>query len=214
MPVSRFSSRKQLEHLRLHRHIERCGRLVGDQHLGVERDGHGDQRRAGACRRRTGADSRRCVGGDRGCARAPASRWRAPARLRPAERWWARSTSMIWSPIVEHGIERRQRVLEHHRDLGATPAAQRLGREAAAGRRRRAVPCPAPRSPAAAPGRARRETSCVLPEPNSPTTASVSPRRTDSETSSTTTVARGEPGNTVVSPLDRSTGVLPLPRRS
>ena len=34
---------QELEDLRLHRHIERCSRFVGDQHPWLQRYGHGDQ---------------------------------------------------------------------------------------------------------------------------------------------------------------------------
>ena len=44
IPVSSRSSVEQLQDLRLHRDVERGGRLVGDQHLGPEGDRHGDQR--------------------------------------------------------------------------------------------------------------------------------------------------------------------------
>ena len=37
-PSSRCSSLEQLEHLRLHRDVERAGRLVGDQQLRVQRE--------------------------------------------------------------------------------------------------------------------------------------------------------------------------------
>ena len=49
----------QVEDLRLHRHVERGGRLVGDQQLGVAATAPSRSWRAAACRRRTGAGSRR-----------------------------------------------------------------------------------------------------------------------------------------------------------
>ena len=53
----RLQLARQLEDLRLDGHVERRRRLVGDQQLGVERERHGDHRRAAACRRRARAGS-------------------------------------------------------------------------------------------------------------------------------------------------------------
>ena len=47
---------QQVEDLRLHRDVERRGRLVGDDQARLAGQRHGDHRRAGACRRSTGAD--------------------------------------------------------------------------------------------------------------------------------------------------------------
>ena len=42
MPVSALSSREQLQDLRLHGHVERRGRLVGDEEVGLVGERHGD----------------------------------------------------------------------------------------------------------------------------------------------------------------------------
>jgi len=44
IPMSRCRSRQQVQHLRPDRHVERGHRLVGDDHLRLERDraGHAD----------------------------------------------------------------------------------------------------------------------------------------------------------------------------
>jgi hypothetical protein len=95
---------QQIEDLRLHGHVERGGRLVGDQQ-------HRAQASAIAIitRWRMPPDSwcgysskplRR-----RGCARGPARRSRGPAALRGgAPRSCARIASMIWSPMVKTGL--------------------------------------------------------------------------------------------------------------
>ena len=51
------ADRDQRQDLRLDRHVERGGRLVGDQQRRLARQRHRDHRRAAACRRKAGADS-------------------------------------------------------------------------------------------------------------------------------------------------------------
>ena len=104
MPASACSSLQQAEHLRLHRDIERRGRLVGDQHRGLAGDRHGDHHAlAHAARQlmRIIVEPARRVGHadllqqlQRACAcRAPRQR-----------RCGCRNTSTIWSPTVATGL--------------------------------------------------------------------------------------------------------------
>ena len=57
MPNSRCSSREQPQDLRLDRHVERGGRLVGDDEVGARTSAPSRSSRAGAARRRAGADT-------------------------------------------------------------------------------------------------------------------------------------------------------------
>ena len=95
---------QQVEHLRLHRHVERAHRLVEHQHLGVERRGSARWRRAGAGRRRTRAGTCRRPPRRRGrrapsSARARASRSAASAPMP----WIAIGSTSVW-PTVKRGL--------------------------------------------------------------------------------------------------------------
>ena len=74
----------ELEDLRLHRHVERRGRLVGDQHGRVVHAAPSRSSPAGACRPRTGAGSRGRAPAHSGCPRrrAPRRPVRRPASSR------------------------------------------------------------------------------------------------------------------------------------
>ena len=71
---------EQLEDLRLDRHVERGRRLVGDQHVGVVGERHGDHHAlalAAGHLVRIGVDAALRI---RECGRVPEARWRACAR--------------------------------------------------------------------------------------------------------------------------------------
>ena len=70
--------RQELQDLRLHHHVERGRRLVGEQHARLSRRAPSRSRRAGACRPRTRAGS--AARARRGCRRARAARRSGPAR--------------------------------------------------------------------------------------------------------------------------------------
>ena len=89
----------QVEDLRLDGDVERRGRLVGDQQLGIARRAPWRSSRAGACRRRAGADRRARAAPARGCGRGAASRRRGPSASRLRDSPWCSATaSAICSP--------------------------------------------------------------------------------------------------------------------
>ena len=93
-----------LEDLRLHRDVERRGRLVGDEHLGVVGDRPWRSSPAGACRRRTRGGTGWPVSSAAGSRPGRAAR---PPACRPACRstsWWAWIISAIWSPTLWTGF--------------------------------------------------------------------------------------------------------------
>ena len=90
---------EQLQHLGLHGDVERGGRLVGDDDVGLHRERHGDHHplalAAGELVRVLVASRRRA----RGCRRGASARGRAPrprARVMP----WTRITSRSCQPTV------------------------------------------------------------------------------------------------------------------
>ena len=166
--------RDQREDLRLHGHVERGRRLVGDQQPRLVRQRHRDHRALAHAARelvRVGVDAPRAA---RGC--RPARAARPPGRApRAARRRGARASPPRAGRRPVEGVQRRQRVLEDHRDLVAAHA------RAARRRRRRAGPRP---RTATAPEIARCAARVrpitvrlvtLLPEPDSPTIPSVLP---------------------------------------
>ena len=90
----------QIEDLRLDGDVERGGRLVGDQELGIAGERHRDHH---ALAHAAGELVRIVVEAllrRSGCARGAASRSRAPARLRAIMPRWRTIASTIWSPTV------------------------------------------------------------------------------------------------------------------
>ena len=135
MPRSRCRSTQQVEDLRLDGHVERRGRLVGDQQLRVAGDRHGDHHplahaarhlvREGAepLLRRRDADLAQQL--DRRARRAA----RGPAAEMDAQRL------VDLEADREAGVEAGHRLLEDHRHVLADDLAPALrGRQAAAGR--------------------------------------------------------------------------------
>ena len=119
---------EQVEDLRLDRHVERGRRLVGDQHLGLERQRHRDHRPLPHARRRTRAGSastRRSGVGDADRVEQLDRRARAPRPRRCRAVGPDRLDDLVADPV--DGVERGHRVLEDHRDpLAAHLAAARL----------------------------------------------------------------------------------------
>ena len=92
----------QVEDLRLDRHVERGGRLVGDQERRVAGQRHGDHRALAHAAGQLGAGTRRRASGA-GMPTFAASRWRARARRRrrgPVQD----GRLMIWFPTVYTGF--------------------------------------------------------------------------------------------------------------
>ncbi len=118
-----LQARDQIEDLRLHRHVERGRRLVGDQHLGLVRRAPSRSSRAGASRPRARAGSRRCAGAGRGS--RPAQQLDRALASRCLEiSLWARIASISWFADLVERVQRGQRVLEDHRDVVAADLAQ------------------------------------------------------------------------------------------
>ena len=115
----------QLEDLVLDRHVERRGRLVGEEQLGVAGERDGDHHPLAACRPRTGAGSRPAGARRRECRRGPAARSPACGAGACRASVCAARFSSICTRDREHRIERRRRLLEDHRDLAAADPPQR-----------------------------------------------------------------------------------------
>ena len=113
---------EHLEHLGLDGDVEGGGGLVGDQHVGLVGDRHGDHGPLAHAARvlvRVLVGPRRRVGDadeveqlDHPLLQLVA--WRTS--------WWTVIASAIWSPTCEHRVQRGERVLEDHGDA-ARPAA-------------------------------------------------------------------------------------------
>ena len=175
---------EQLDDLRLDRHVERGGRLVGDDQLGLGRQRERDHHALAHAARelvRVVVDALR-GGRDAGVLQQADG---APARLGLAHRQvragWSRSVA---GPIGVERVQRGQRVLEDRADLAAADVAHRL---VAAGCRCAGLPAgSAP--PATRPGGSSRPMMAApvsdLPAPDSPTTPRISPGAMSKEMSS------------------------------
>ena len=169
----------QVQDLRLHRHVERAGRLVAHQELRVGGQARARCRCAGAGRRRTRADTwrRRPGRGRRGAAARHAVLGLAPSSL-------ARPNALIGSATMRATRQRGLRLAN-----GSWKIICRRWRNLCRSRRRAGahmsmpsmvtLPAVGGRSPTVM------RASVDLPEPDSPTSASVSPRPMLKETSVT-----------------------------
>ena len=164
---------EQLQHLRLHRDVERRDRLVGDQQLGLHRQRAGDADALALAAREL---VRVAVRAPRGRAR-PAPSARAPARSRlGARRPWF---------IGPRRSRRRPSGAGRARGRGPGRRSARAGAAARSGAARE--PPSRRRSRQISPrvgsiSRAMQRATVDLPEPDSPTMPSVSPRRISSMT--------------------------------
>ena len=176
MPRSRRSPVEQLEDLGLHGDVERGGRLVGDEQLrlGGERDrDHDALAQAAAQLVRIGASSEAAGSG---IPTSPSSAIARSFASREVALRWARIVSATWSPDGKHRVETGHRILEDHADPSAAhgahlgfPECQQIG--------------PVERNAGSvldSPGRRHQpeegEAVRLLPQPDSPTSARVSPR--------------------------------------
>ena len=161
MPLSATSSAIRSRISRLDRHVERGGRLVGDQQVGAAGERHRRSSRAGAGRPRAGADRRRAAAppaaGAR--ARAAAAPRRAPrARAMPRCR---RSGSATCSPTVCSGFSAVIGSWNTIADAVAAQRAQSRVGQARPARGRRSGCCRSPaRLRAAAPSARARSSTC------------------------------------------------------
>ena len=132
---------QQVEDLRLHRHVERRGRLVGEQQLGAAGQGDGDHHAlAHAARQLVGVLRQAPLG--LGDADRPEQGHRVvPGRAAIDAEVVAQALGDLVADL-EHRVERRHRVLEDHRHLGAPQVAPRLAAERWRGRGRRRRPAP------------------------------------------------------------------------
>ena len=104
VPISVAQVAQHVEDAGLHGHVERGGRLVGDEQPRAGRRPPSRSSPAAACRRRAGAGTRAAAAPAAGCRPARAARPPAGAPPRRACRWWRRSTSPIWRPTVSTGL--------------------------------------------------------------------------------------------------------------
>ena len=118
--------------------------------------------------------------------RSKSVRARAGAPRRAPTRSCSRIASTTCAPTVSTGIQARHRLLEDHRDVGAAHAAQLGDRQREHVLAARCAMRPASMRPGF--GTRRRIESAVidLPQPDSPTSASVSPASSARSTRSTT----------------------------
>ena len=93
----------QLEDLRLDRHVERGGRLVGDEQLRIARERHRDHHALAHAAARTGADTGRAGARRPGCRPAQQLDGARARRGRVMPRWIC-SGSVSWRPMVSTGF--------------------------------------------------------------------------------------------------------------
>ncbi len=177
---------EQRQDLRLDGDVERRRRLVGDQQLRLvgerHRDHHALAHAAGELVRDTG---RRAARGS-GIPTSVEQLDRAVARggLRDALRW-ARIASASWIADLVERMQRRQRVLEDHRDVVAADRAQLAIRAARTRSRPSNMIRPRRWRPVLRVSPIVVSDETVLPEPDSPTIPSVCPVPTSYEIPST-----------------------------
>ena len=168
-PAVALKLEEQVEDLRLHRDVERRDRLVADQERGStrQRAGDADALPLPAARTRAGSGSR--IAGS-----SPTSSSSAPTRAviswRGTMRWISRPSATA-APIVSRGIERAVRVLED--DLHPpSHRAKRLPVQSEQVLSFEVAPC---RKPVRSEPKYRAADDWTFPQPDSPTSASVSP---------------------------------------
>ena len=175
MPSRSRMLAQQVEDPGLDRHVERGRRLVGDQHLRVARERHRDHHAlphaAGELVRVLVERAARA----RGCARGRAARPPARARRAASRPRCSRSTSPICRPTVNTGFSDVIGSWKTNEISRPRTLAQLATRRARAGRARRSA---RPPITAAVGGSRRSSDSAVtlLPQPDSPTMPSTSPR--------------------------------------
>ena len=144
---------------RLHRHVERRRRLVGDQQLAAGRRARSRSRSAGASRPRTGAGTRAARRAGSGMRTSSSSSTARCSALAPAEAEVAPDVLGELPADRQHRMERRHRILEDHREVAPRDFAQLAGAACGAGRARRSGRSPPRRRRRAAARAARASTS-------------------------------------------------------
>ena len=174
----------QRQDLRLDGHVQRRGGLVGDQQRGLAGQRHGDHHALAHAARQLVRMAAQHACAPRGCAPGPACAAPRPAPRGCARPWCSADRFGDLLAHGEHRVERGHRLLEHHRHVGAAQAAHL--------RLRAPAPCRALAAAAASatccrsrwcrrlapPAASAPATITDLPEPDSPTMASVSPAST------------------------------------
>ena len=157
---------QQLQDLGLDHHVERGGRLVGDDHVGVAGQRQRDHR-ALAHAARVGVRVLARRAGAR-CPPARAARLRRARRAVRATGARGRGSPRAPGPRPAHRVERVHRALEDERQARPAHGSQLATRRAPTGPRRRTAPAPPTttcrRAAAAAAGQAR-SSSCRSPTP-------------------------------------------------
>ena len=185
MPRSRLQPLEQVEDLRLDRDVERGGRLVGDQQRRVAGERHGDRRALAHAAGELVRILRRAALPGRGCRRRSSRRTAAVGRLAPRA---AEMDADRLGDLLADGVDRveaGQRLLEDDADVVAADAGAAAPAAAPASstvspslRRRRTLPAAiAPVCRGSRPTTERLVTD--LPDPDSPTSATVSPAPID-----------------------------------
>ena len=169
---------QQIEDLRLHGDVERRGRLVGDQQLGLAGRARWRSPRAAACRPRAVRDTAPAAAPARGCRPRPAVRRCACRRPAPSSsRLRLQRLDRSGVPMVSTGLSE---VIGSWKTMPSDAAAQ-LAQTLADRRPRRSCPSNSTRPDSLAflgsSCRIARD-SMVLPEPDSPTMPSVRPAPT------------------------------------
>ena len=164
-----LESLEQVEHLRLHHHVERGGRLVGDEHRGIAGERHRDHHPLPLAAREL---VRVVVGPARG--QSDLLEQLADPRASGAAGLRRVQVDCLRDLLADllHRVERVQRALEHDRELAPAHRAA-AGRGSSCTRlRRRAAPDPRRASPA---GRSRSTALAIVvfPQPDSPARPSV-----------------------------------------
>ncbi len=129
MPSSSTRPQEQLQDLILDRDVERRRRLVREEELRLAGERDRDHRALAHAAGKLVRIVRRAAPPRRECRRGREARRRAaPARLPARVPYARRALSSICSADRQDGIERRHRLLEDHRDLGAADGSQARGR--------------------------------------------------------------------------------------
>ena len=134
MPRLRLQRLQQLEDLRLHGDVERGGRLVGDQQVGLVGERHGDHHALALAARELVRDRRRAAPSGIGDADLVEQLEGAGAGGGAAQAAMERQRLGDLPFDGVERIERAHRLLEDHRDVVAAHAAQLALAEPRAGR--------------------------------------------------------------------------------
>ena len=185
MPCSFCSCLQQVEDLRLDGHVERRGRLVGDQEVGLGRPASSRSSRAASGRRSCGTGTRRCGARARGCRPCRSHSIALARAAAPRSAVWRLDRLDDLLADAHHRVQAGRRLLEDHADAAAAHRAHAATRAGAStswpssatapvgdARRSRAAGASAParscscRSPTRRPARRSRRGGCARLRPS------------------------------------------------